>query len=166
MRSVMGVVAAFWISHLCLGPAYGFGDEIWRSAEVGIWLRERQALACHTRAQQVIDIHRAHKVGLEPSSVFDPTLQSRALVGLWVEVRGPEFVRKDLELGISLRFRSIEKTYRGVWREEGTSDGVVAKRTDWWINLERLFSPREIESLCSEPHDLRVTVIAPRFIKR
>lgn len=117
----------------------------------------KTSIACYSRAESVISIHKAHKAPLEPSEEFSPTLSSRALLGLVVQVRGPKFVHRDLSFELNLHAKGIDRIYPGFWK--GTApDGrnVAAKTTDWWVNLEKFFSPAEVDAVCADPDSLVV----------
>src|SRR3989442_1360607 len=74
-----------------------------------------------------------------------------ALLGLVVQVRGSEYVRKDLRFNVKIKLGNAERVHHGFWRGIGHSrtDRVAAAvTTDWWIDLDRIFTSGDIASVC------------------
>jgi hypothetical protein len=92
-------------------------------------------------------------------------LHSKALLGLVVQVRGKEYVQKNLEFDIYLRLGDLERRYKGSWPGDA-SPGAHAKTTDWWINLEMLFPRAEIKQICRSGGTLNVELGGYRFIDK
>lgn len=143
---------------------------VWESQELSITTITRRdtGVYCNGEAARIIDIHKMEKANLEPGELVTPTVSSKALLGLVVQVRGENYARKDLDFELDLRFRDREKIYRGTWEyrkinPEDSTARTHARTTDWWINLERLFSENEIKDICRNRTKLSVQYRSHKF---
>src|SRR4030095_16183367 len=122
------------------------GVDLVKSNELRLSTR---SLLCGDSAQRMVAVHRSHNAPLEPLGQV-PAQNSSALLGLYVGVLGSEYVRKDLRFNIKIKLGNAERVYHGFWPRIGHSrtDRVGAVRTDWWIDLDRIFTSGDIASVC------------------
>ena len=115
------------------------------------------SLLCGDSAQRMVGLHRSHQAPLEPLGQV-PAQNSSALLGLVVQVRGSEYVKKDLRFNVRMKLGAAERVYHGFLRGIGHSrtDRVAAVTTDWWIDLDRIFTSGDIASTCREPTTVSV----------
>lgn len=172
MRGRLISVLAISLPLILWSPLSQASDVVWDSKEllIGTQSGAAKGLYCNTRATEVLDTHRRHKAQLEPSRPYSPQLTSRALLGLVVQVRGEEYASQDLQYELSLRYRDIEKIYRGSWvypkHSADKQRRVAAKTTDWWINLEDFFPPSLISAICANNEHFTVQHRSHKFISQ
>ena len=130
-----------------LAAAFERGVDLVKSNELHL---STISLLCGESAQRMVAVHRSHQAPLEPLGQV-PAQNSSALLGLVVQVRGSEYVRKDLRFNVKIKLGNAERVHHGFWRGIGHSrtDRVAAAvTTDWWIDLDRIFTSGDIASVC------------------
>jgi hypothetical protein len=107
------------------------------------------SLLCGDSAKRMVALHRSREAPLEPSGRV-PAQNSSALLGLVVQVRGSEYVRKELRFNVKMKLGDAERVYHGSWRgiDPSRTDRVSAVTTDWWIDLDRIFTSGDIAFVC------------------
>jgi hypothetical protein len=148
-----------------LGSAADLKGDLVESSELHI---STIALLCGLEAERMISEHRARRAPLEPfGEVPVPAQNSSALLGLMVQIRGSDHVRKDLGFSVRIKSRHTEGIYRGGLpaRESISTHKTVAVTTDWWIDLERVFASGEITAMCRDRAAVTVEVIDYSFSK-
>jgi hypothetical protein len=162
-RHAIGVLVSLVVlAPLIYSPGEA-GGEVWQSAELAILLASLpNGLACDDAATRILSIHRQHNAPLAPGQDGRSTLHTKALLGLVVQVRGQEYVQKNLEFDLEVRFGDLKRRYSGSW-PGGASSRAVAKTTDWWIDLGVLFADTEIGQMCKSREAVDVKLVSYRF---
>ena len=156
-----GLVALLVATALTLASGADLKSDLVKSSELHI---STIALLCGPEAERMISVHRAHRAPLEPFGEV-PAQNSSALLGLVVQVRGAEHVKKDLRFSVRMKTGNMEGIYRGVLPGIGdnSTQRTAAVTTDWWIDLERVFPPGERASMCRNPAAVTVEVVDYSF---
>ena len=136
---------------------------------INFWYREApDRLLCGSGAESMVKVHLDRNLPLSPTGE-KLTLQSNALLGIFVSIRGSNNVQKDLLFRLRLILNNIEKIYEGLWKsssEPSSEYTITGRHSDWWIPLEDLFSPDQVNEICSNKTKLRVQYISHKFLSR
>lgn len=127
-----------------------------------------KGLACGDTAAKISDIHKKARRPLNLSLLLPPKKTHDPLLGLVIQIIGQNNVCKDLEFNIHIKYDNIKKNYLGLWKSTSNKCPSIAhaSTTDWWIQLTKLFSTREIKNICRNKKQFDVRYTSHKFLEK